>query len=282
MADLTFRALAYPSGHPYGRSGEGYKETIQALSRDDLVNFYRRYRPQGMAVAVVGAIDTGSAIERIEKMLGGWHNDVVKPPAMELPPLPKLTEARRQVVTIPGKTQFDIVLGAPAIARTDPDFMPTLLANTVFGVFGMMGRLGKNVRDEQGLAYYVYSRLEVSVWPGPWVAAAGVNPANVDRALDSILAEMRRMRETIVPKDELADSQSYLTGSMPLRLETNEGVASALLDIEFYDLGLDYLQRYPELVQAVMPEQVQAVAQKYLQPDTYALAIAGPEEGSGA
>jgi zinc protease len=93
---------------------------------------------------------------------------------------------------------------------------------------------------------------------------------------------MRRMRETIVPKDELADSQSYLTGSMPLRLETNEGVASALLDIEFYDLGLDYLQRYPELVQAVMPEQVQAVAQKYLQPDTYALAIAGPEEGSGA
>ena len=111
---------------------------------------------------------------------------------------------------------------------------------------------------------------------GPWVAIAGVNPANVEQAIDGILEEVRRLRDEPVPANELADSQSYLTGSMPLRLETNEGVARTLLHMERHELGLDYLQRYSDLVKAVTVADIQAVARRYLDLEVSALAIAGP------
>jgi zinc protease len=142
----------------------------------------------------------------------------------------------------------------------------------------MMGRLGDKVRDEQGLAYYSYSRIEGGRGPGPWTVIAGVNPANVERALESIRAEIRRICQEPVPPEELADSQSFLVGSLPLRLETNEGVAAAILDMEQYGLGLDYLQRYGDLIRAITPERVLAAAQRWLNPDAYVLALAGPPE----
>jgi zinc protease len=158
--------------------------------------------------------------------------------------------------------------------------MKARLANTLLGVFGMMGRLGDTVRDEEGLAYYVYSQLEAGLGAGPWVTIAGVNPANVERAVDGILRQVRRLREEKVPEDELADSQSFLTGSMPLRLETNEGIANTILSMERYDLGFDYLERFGGLINAVTVQDVQDMAQKYLDPDTFALAVAGPDERS--
>jgi zinc protease len=198
-------------------------------------------------------------------------------PNRNIPPQVQLPEQRQQLVPMKGKTQSDIVLGWPGLARRDPDFMAARLANTVLGVFGMMGRLGDSVRDEQGLAYYVYSSLQAGLGAGPWVAIAGVNPASVERAIDGILDQVRRLRAELVPPEELADSQSYLTGSMPLRLETNEGLASTLLDMERYDLGLDYLQRYTGLVNAITVQDIQRMAREYLDPGAYALAVAGPE-----
>jgi zinc protease len=168
------------------------------------------------------------------------------------------------------------MLGWPGLARNDPDFLKARLTNTVLGVFGMMGRLGTSVRVEQGLAYYVYSRLEAGLGAGPWLAHAGVNPANVEQAIDGILHEVRRLRDEPVPADELSDSQSYLTGIMPLQLETNEGVASVILDMERYQLGLDYLEHYADLVYEVTVSDLQEMAQTYLDPEHYVLAIAGP------
>ena len=140
----------------------------------------------------------------------------------------------------------------------------------------MMGRLGDNVREKQGLAYYSYSRVEGGPGPGAWRVIAGVNPANVEQAVASIRDEIKRMCEEPVGEDELADNRAFITGSLPLRIETNEGVARYLLDMERYDLGLDYLQRYDELINAVTLDQIQAVAQRWLDSDAYALAIAGP------
>jgi zinc protease len=282
VAYQEFRALAYPPGHPYGRSSEGYKETVQAIGRDDLVAFHRDcYRPQGTLIAMVGAVKAEEALSRLET---GFEFRV---PSLEVEQtgfefrvpsfeVERINQTRRKVRPMAGKTQTDIVLGFPALSRTDPQYQAANLADLILGGFGLMGRLGKNVRDEQGLAYYAFSRLEAGLGPGPWLAAAGVNPRNVERAISGILDELRRLRERPVEADELADSKAYLTGSMPLRLETNEGVARAILDMELYGLGLDYLQRYPGLVEAVTVEEVQAVAQAYLDPDRYALAIAGP------
>ena len=160
--------------------------------------------------------------------------------------------------------------------RHSPDFDAAWLANTVLGVFGMMGRLGLNVRERQGMAYYAASRLSADWEPGTWVAYAGVNPANVGRATQAILDEIKRLCDEPVSPDELEDSKRYLTGSMPLRLETNDGVASVLTDIEWHQLGLDFLAHYPGRINAVTADQVQAAAQKYLDPDAYVLAVAGP------
>jgi len=276
MASLTFSALLYPD-HPYGVSVKGYPETVSELAREDLVDHYRaHYTPQGMVISVVGAVPVAEARDRVAAVLGPWQAPEAAP-IRQIPPDVELTERRRQIVGIEGKTQADIVLGWPGLKRTDPDFFHAYLANTVLGTFGMMGRLGDQIRDEQGLAYYVYSRLESGLGAGPWSAIAGVNPANVERAIDGILAEVQRLRDEPVPADELADSQAYLTGSLPLRLETNEGIAGTLLDIERHGLGLDYLQRYAGLINAVTVDDMQAAARTYLDPDVYCLAVAGPE-----
>jgi len=275
MADLTFDTLLYP-GHPYGRSVEGYEDTVAALSLGNLTNYYQRhYTPQGMVLAVVGAVSAACVVDKVQAALGGWQMPGAQA-NRSIPPAVSLAEPRRQAVHVEGKTQSDIVLGWPGLARTDPDFMKARLANTILGIFGMMGRLGNNVRDQQGLAYYVYSQLEAGLGAGPWLAVAGINPANVERTVAGILHEVRRLRDEPVPADELADSQSFLTGSLPLRLETNEGIAGTILDMERYGLGFDYLQRYAGLVTCVTVQDVQDMAQKYLDPKVYALAIAGP------
>lgn len=275
MANLTFHELAYPKEHPYSRSLAGYIETIGKLSRDDLAEFYAGgYGPQGMVIVVVGAVETGDALAQIADAFGDWGGHTYE--RVPLPEVQRITEACERTVSIPGKTQSDIVLGYPGPPRTAPDFLDAAVCNTILGVFGLMGRLGENVRDEQGLAYYSFSRLDGGPGPGPWRVIAGVNPANVERAIASIRAEIRRICEEPVNEDELTDNKAFITGSLPLRLETNEGVAQAILDMEHFNLGLDYLQRYADLINEITAERVQAAAQRWLDPDAYALAIAGP------
>ncbi len=277
MAALTFRGLAYPENHPYHWSQTGYRETIERITRDDLEQFHEtHFAPQDAVIVVVGAIKAQDAVNAVAAAFGDWQGD--RPPQAELPPAPALTERRAQRLTIEDKAQSDLVLGWPGPARAAPDFVPCFVANTLFGVFGMYGRLGKIVRETNGLAYYVYSNIEGGKGPGPWRIIAGVNPANVDKTVELILQELRRLRDTRVTKEELLDTQSFLTGSLPLQLETNAGVAHALLNIERHNLGLDYLQRYTDMIMAVTAPQVQDVARRWLDPEHYALAIVDPTE----
>ena len=275
MASLAFYELAYPQEHPYSKSLLGYTETVSGLGRDDLAEFYAGgYGPQGMVVVLVGAVKTADALAQVEATFGDWEGRTyTRDP---LPQVPHITEVRARTTSIPGKTQSDIILGYPGPPRAAPDFLDALVCNTILGVFGLMGRLGENVRDEQGLAYYSFSRVAGGPGPGPWHVIAGVNPVNVEPAIAGIRAEIRRICEEPVGQDELEDNKAFITGSLPLRLETNEGVARAILDMERYSLGLDYLRRYAGLIEMITAEQVQAVAQRWLDPDAYALSIAGP------
>jgi zinc protease len=115
--------------------------------------------------------------------------------------------------------------------------------------------------------------------PGLWAARAGVNPANVDKAIESMIVELRRLQDEPVGEDELLNAQDFLTGSLPLALESQDGVARAALDIELYNLGLDYLDRYPAIIRALTREQLQTAAQRHLHPDRLAITVAGPERG---
>ena len=142
---------------------------------------------------------------------------------------------------IPRKMQSDIVLGFVGPNRAQPHYLTARLCNSILGVFGLYGRLGESVREKGGMAYYCYSQVEGGLGPGAWRVIAGVDPANVDKALPLIQAEIKRMIETKVTARELKDNKSYSIGSMPIGLETNDGVAGILLDMELYGLGLDYL-----------------------------------------
>ena len=221
----------------------------RSITRDDLENFYRaRFGAKGMLVVIVGAVKAEAAFEAWERAFGGWQGADAQARREPVPPAPRLEEMRREFVPVPGKTQSDIILGFVGPARADPDFWDANLGNTVLGVFGLMGRLGTNVRDRLGLAYYSYSRVEGGVGPGPWSLVAGVNPANVERAVEAMRAEIRRIRDKAVGSKELADNKAFVTGTLPLRLETNDGVAGTLLDMEFHGLGLDYLERYKDMI----------------------------------
>jgi zinc protease len=277
MASLAFRELCYPE-HPLGRNMLGTRASNSAINRDALVGFYEKYyAPAGMTVVVVGAVKAEVAVAKVAEAFGGWNK--TRPARSSLPPVPRPSRMLERRVSMPEKSQADIYLGWPGMRRLDPDFDAARLANTVLGVFGMMGRLGLNVRERKGMAYYAYSQLAANKLPGPWVLAAGVNPVNVQRSIDAMVEEVRRMRDELVPEDELEDSKRYLTGSLPIQLETNEGVAGIMVDLEWYELGLDYVRRYADLVNRLTAAEVQNVAQKYLNPEAYVLAVAGPDAG---
>ena len=170
------------------------------------------------------------------------------------------------------------MVGAVGPSRHAPEYMAASLGNSVLGQFGMMGRIGDVVREQSGLAYYAYSSLSAGAGPGTWEVSAGVNPANVDKVIDLIQIELNRFVEQGVTKEELRDSQDNFVGRLPLSMESNGGVANALLNMERYNLGLDYYLRYGELVRAVKPEQVLETARNYLDPSKLAIATAGPKK----
>jgi len=274
MADLTFDEILYHD-HPYARPEDGFSETIQAISREDLIEYHRKsFGPRGMVIVVVGAVAPRKAMDIIESVLGDWQN----PNQLDLPSMPelkKLDETIRKHVTISGKSQADLIIGTNGPRRNDEDYLAASLGNSVLGQFGMMGRVGDSVREKSGLAYYAYSSLNAGIGPGSWTVNAGVSPANVKKAGDLIIKELKRFVKSGISKEELADSQANYIGRLPLSLESNGGVAAALINIERYSLGLDYYRRYPELVKSVTRAEVLEVARKYIDPERLAIATAG-------
>ena len=134
-----------------------------------------------------------------------------------------------------------------------PDFVSASLGNNIFGQFGMMGRIGDVVREQSGLAYYASSSLNAGIGPGSWEVSAGVNPANLQKAIELIQEEISRFVSEPVTTEELEDSQANYIGRLPISLESNNGVANALINLERYKLGLDYYRNYAGLIHSVTP-----------------------------
>jgi zinc protease len=280
VADRAFRELAYPEGHPYRRRVSGYLESVPNVQVEHLrAHHARTFRPDLTVVAVAGGAPVDAAFERLERAFAGWRAEGTAP-STAVPDVAPLTEARRREVELVGKTQADVVLGRPSINRKHPDYYALEVGNLILGRLGLNGRIGANVREKQGLAYYSYSDLEGGLGPGAWAARAGINPANVEKAVEAILAEVRGVRDEPVREEELSDAQNYLTGVLPLALESNDGVARTMLSIELYDLGMDYLARYPGIIRALTREGIQEALRKHLSAEGYALAVARPPAAS--
>jgi zinc protease len=275
MASMTFDAILF-KGHPYSRPEDGYPETIQRITRDDLVKFHREhYGPRGMVIAIIGAVKPEEAVRQVNRALGGWLVKGQKE-ALELPALKPMKKTVSKHHRIAGKSQSDLVIGTNGPMRSDPEFMSALLGNNILGQFGMMGRIGEVVREKSGLAYYAYSSMNAGIGPGSWEVSAGVNPQNVKKASELIITELNRFVQEGVTEEELADSKTNFIGRLPLSLESNGGVANALLNIERHNLGLDYYLRYADLVNAVDRDEVLTTARKFIDTAKLAIAVAGP------
>lgn len=276
-AERLFRRLAFPDRHPYSRPPDGDEAVLAALSTDDLREFHRRhFRPEAAAVVVVGEIEAARAVDLVKDAFGAWLS-------AGMWALPQFGTngagrgARRAETRLPGKTQADLALGGPGVARRDPGYYAYMMANLLLGQLGMMGRIGENVRERQGMAYYAFSDLRAGLHAGPWWVRAGVGPANIDRAIDAIISEIQTLQRDGPDSEELADARRFLVGSLAVRLETSQGVAGALADIEFFGLGLDYLDRYPSIIEGVRRDEIVSAIRKF-PVDEYVLAIARPEQ----
>jgi zinc protease len=275
MASMVFDQILY-KGHPYSRPEDGHPETIQNITRADLVKFHREYYgPRGLIIAIVGAVKPEEAVRQVKRALGGWPVKGQKE-APELPALKPLKKTVNKHHRIAGKSQSDLIIGTNGPMRRDPEFMSASIGNNILGQFGMMGRIGDVVREKSGLAYYAYSSLSAGIGPGSWEVNAGVNPQNVKKASGLIVDELKRFVQEGVSADELADTKANFIGRLPLSLESNGGVANALLNIERHNLGLDYYQRYEGLVNEVRQEDVLNTVRKFIDPDKLAIAVAGP------
>jgi zinc protease len=277
-ADRLLRRCVYPAPNPFGRRVLGSNESVVTLDRDRVAAYHARvFSPNGATIAVVGGIgEFEHALETLSSAFRSW--DVSRRVADFENRRASNELTVRATETIPGKSQADIAVGVATIARGHVDYYALDVANLILGRLGLMGRLGAEVRDRQGLAYYASSQLEPRRGGTLWAARAGVDPENIERAVLAIQTELHRLRGDLVSDVELEDAKSYLTGVLPLALETHDGVASILLAIEEFDLGLDYLDRYPEIIAAVSRDQVREAARAHLDLETLAIGIAKPSE----
>jgi len=280
IASLLFDHNLFPD-HPYGQPLDGYPVTIQNINRDDLTVFHRQhYSPNGMMLVIAGAI-TGKAVNQLaEKYFAGWGAREYKTIGLpELPPPP--ATSIRQHRKIEEKSQVDLIMGVRGPQRISKDFLPAYLGNNILGQFGLMGRIGESVRSRSGLAYYASSSLNSWTESGTWEFSAGTNEKNLKKTIQLIKDEIERFISTPVSQEELANSKSFLVGHLPITLETNAGLANAILTIERFQLGLDYYQRYAEMVNCIEVEEILSAAQKYLDPARLVIASAGPGEDIG-
>lgn len=279
VAERLFRRMAYPDGHPQSQSPDGDEMVLTALTPADLHAFHAgHYRPEAAAFTIVGDLDAGEAVDLAAAVFGRWPSGGAwSMPRFDAPLA--VGGLRREEAQLPGKTQADLVLGVPGLSRTEPGYYPAMMANLLLGQLGMMGRVGENVRERQGMAYYAYSDLRAGLLAGPWWVRAGVNPTNLDRAIAAIVAEILALQREGPGEDELADGRRSLVGSLALRLETTQGVAQTLSDIELFGLGLDYLARYPSIIEGVGRDDIVDAIRRF-PAEAYTLAIAGPERAA--
>jgi zinc protease len=281
-AGETLQALLYGETHPYGRPAKGSIETVEQFTRADLVAYHAsRFSPASALVAIAGDVRVGHAFELIERAFGDWRKDPA--PERSIPPAPRHDVRQERRIAMPGKSQSDIAYGFVTISRLDPAYYSYWVMNTILGQYGIGGRLAENIRERQGMAYYTFSSFDPSLGQGPLVIRAGVDPANVDRAIAAIDHEIGALGREGATEQELLETRRFLIGSIPRMLENNASIATFLQTIEFFGLGLDYDRRLPALLDAVSLEDVNRAAASVLDLSRACLVVAaaGPRADGG-
>jgi zinc protease len=250
---------------PYGHPGAGYSDSVAKISDDDVRAFYHdHYKLGGAIIAVAGDVKADEVKVSLEKVLAGLSGSVApqaEPPPITVAPGLHVKLIDRDVM------QANIIMGSGGVARSNPDFYRLKVMNYILGGGGFSSRLVKIVRSEHGLAYSVDSGFEPGKFQGAFTIGLQTKNQSSNQAIDLVLQQIRLIQEKPVSDSELDGAKKYLIGSFPLNIERQSAIASFMIQVEFYGLGLDYADQYPKLIGAVTKDDVLAVAKKYLHPD---------------
>jgi len=259
--------------HPYGRLTEGSPESIESITRDDLIHFHRNhYLPSESILSVTGDLSHDELIRFIHRYLKAWENQNGEKDSRRDANPPQ----RKKIITIHRDlTQATILLGHRGMKRGNPDYYAASVMNYILGGGGFSSRLMQKIRDEMGLAYDVHSSFSSDKYGGYFQISLQTRNESASRVIGEILKGMKGMIEKQVSEEELRDAKTFLTGSFPLRLDTMAKIANFLAGVEFYELGLDYDERYMDYINAVTLEDVKRAAEKYLDPLNYVLVVVG-------
>lgn len=256
-AEMMNKVLYGP--HPAGRVS-ATPATLEGLTRDALVaNHAARYVPDHAVIAFAGDITLADAKRLVESHLGDWKKSGAPKPTVEDPPAPG--PAQVYLVNRPNSVQTTLMVSAPSMTRTDPDYEELTVANRVLG--GTMGRLFRHLREEKGYTYGVGSSFDATNHRGDWTASTSVRTEVTDAALTDLLKDIAEMRDKPVPADELADHQRATAAVFALSLENPQQVLSYYTQAWLYGLPDDYWDTYPARIAAVTAAQAQAAAKKY-------------------
>ena len=273
--------LVYAEGHPYYAPGKDkLVASANAATADDLRTFHRaRYSGAGLILAIVGDIDTAKTLALVEKHFGG----IPKGERIAFTGVAR-TEPRangtREAVTMRGKANMNLIMGtASGLRRTDPDYEAALIGNAALGQNSLSSRIGRRVRDTEGLSYNLQSRYGSSdALDGVWYVNVNVAPQNLAKAMKSTSEEIQKFAREGVTEEEVEAQKSYFAGNYQVGLGSNAGIAAALMTAEKFGFGPKYLDEFPARIRAVTREQVNAATRKHFFADKLHTIVAGDLE----
>ncbi len=272
---LAERALyeALYAGHPYSNPPEGRRETVRALTLDNVRAFYRRYYvARNLTIGLVGDLDREGARSLAEGLAAGLAPGEA-PPSLPVPT--QLQAAQKIYVPFPSR-QAHILIGTLGMRRDDPAYFPLYLANHVFGGSGFASRLLSSVRERHGLAYSAYSYFVPMAERGPFILGVQTRAEQVERAIELIREELTRYLREGATAEELQAARDNVTGGFALRIDSNRKLLQYLTTIGYYGLDLDYLDGFNERVKAVNLEQMRDALSARIDPERLVTVVVGP------
>jgi zinc protease len=275
VASKAWSARAF-AGHPYGRPGDGTHESVKAISRSDLEAYRNRVFARDMLkVVAVGDIDAKTLGALLDKVFGEL------PAKSKLEPIAETTPAARDKIEV---IEMDVPqsvarFGMLGIPRKDPDFMAAFVLNQILGGGGFASRLTEEVREKRGLAYSVYSYLQPYRHVPIFAGGVATKNEEIAQSLEVIRAELKRMADDGPTPVELDNAKKYLTGSFALRFDSNAKIANQLLWVLQEDMGIDYVDKRNDLVEAVTLDDVKRVAKRLLKADDLIITVVGKPKG---
>ncbi len=277
IAREKFRSALFPQS-PYGLPVKGTEDSVKEIDQDSLVEFYQRYyTPDRSILAVVGDISQKEIVRKLNNAFKSWGKE-----SFSQEPPPPVSPGPADTIHInKDLTQANIILGHEGVPRRHPDYYAIQVMNYILGGGGLSSHLADAIRNKRGLAYSVYSSFSARKHVGTFRVSLQTKNKSAQEAIRIAKEEIRRIREQGATETELKEAKDYLIGSFPLRLDTNRRVARFLARTEFYDLGLDYPDRYPELIRQVSREDIVRVARTYLHPEKLIIVVVANLEKAG-